>query len=314
MGLIIHRRSGIKLLKSCQYGVLVFRKTVTSDEEHVFFSRRIGDPINMEQNAGSYRRSFEFPELLDVSNINQEDGKPLDPESPRAHFNRGNALFHSDGSYRPQRASWSMLRSVILPPPGTGGETEFTDTRTAWEELDDDLKKELLQRDLVGVFSLLHNRKLGSPDFFSDLVVETQPMHRHKIVQVHEPSGRTNIYLGYHCHHLETSDGKLLPGDESAELFKKLMDHVKQAKYRLSVDWLNVGDLVAWDNRCVLHRATGGSYQGKYIRDVRRTTLLDDSPTAWGLNQGKKLENYNMEMAARDKVNADVAARTAIKV
>lgn len=191
---------------------------------------------------------------------------------------------------------WSLLRAVVLPPAGTGGETEFADSRTAWDDLDDDTKKRLLERDYIGAHTLLHSRKKASPDFFADLDPTSQPMTRHRLVQTHEPSGRKNIYAGAHCHHLETDHGPL-PEAESNALLKRLMDHITQPKYVLSVDWVNVGDMVAWDNRCVFHRATGGSFEGKYVRDMRRTTVHDDSPTAWGLNAGQEARGFNLQKA-----------------
>lgn len=233
-------------------------------------------------------------ELFDAGNVDDE-GNPIDPNSPRAHYNKGNALFHVDSSFNPRRASWSLLRAVKLPPAGTGGETEFADSRTAWDELDGDLKKELLERDLVGAHTLVHSRKLGSPEFFKDMDPWSQPMMRHKIVQKHEPSGRMNLYLSTHCHHLETPDGKVLPEEESAALFKRLLDHVTRPKNVMSVNWYDEGDVVAWDNTCTMHRATGGSFEGKYVRDVRRTTVHDDSSTAWGMNQGQEALGFNLQ-------------------
>lgn len=52
-----------------------------------------------------------------------------------------------------------------------------------------------------------------------------------------------------------------------------------------TVDWLNNGDVVLWDNTCVMRRVTGGEFQGKYKRDMRRATVHDMSTTAWGLNE-----------------------------
>ncbi|KAH7386933.1 hypothetical protein DE146DRAFT_680775 [Phaeosphaeria sp. MPI-PUGE-AT-0046c] len=267
-----------------KYGVLVFRDTGLSDAQHVEFSARIGELDNVRRYlTGGRKLRYTHYELFDAGNVDEE-GNAIDPDSPRTHYNKGNALFHVDSSFNPRRASWSLLRAVKLPPPGMGGETEFADSRTAWDELDEGLKKELLDRDLVGAHTLLHSRKLGSPEFFADLVPESEPMMRHKIVQTHEPSG--------HC--------KPLPEGESEALFKKLLDHVTQSKYVMSINWLNVGDLVAWDNTGVMHRATGGAFEGKYVRDVRRTTVHDDSSTAWGLNTGQEARGFNLQKAMGD--------------
>jgi hypothetical protein len=52
-----------------------------------------------------------------------------------------------------------------------------------------------------------------------------------------------------------------------------------------SIEWQNNSDLIMWDNTCVMHRATGGSFEGKYKRDMRRATVHDGSSYAWGLNE-----------------------------
>jgi alpha-ketoglutarate-dependent 2,4-dichlorophenoxyacetate dioxygenase len=184
-----------------------------------------------------------------------------------------------DSSFTPRRASFSLLRAVKIPPPGNGGNTEFADSRTAFEELPEELAQELLDNDYVAAHSLAHSRKTASPIFFKDLDPTKEKMARHRLVQRHEPSGRMNLYIAAHCHHIEG-----VTPEKSTELLDTLMKHVTQDKYVTNISWENPGDLIIWDNRCVLHRATGGSFEGKYVRDLRRTTVHDDSPTAWGLN------------------------------
>jgi len=105
-------------------------------------------------------------------------------------------------------------------------------------------------------------------------------MHLHRLVQVHEPSGRENLYIAAHAHHIEG-----LSEERSKELLDRLMRHATQKKYTISIPWENVGDLVIWDNTSVMHRAQGGSFSGKYKRDMRRTTVHDGSSHAWGLNE-----------------------------
>ena len=62
------------------------------------------------------------------------------------------------------------------------------------------------------------------------------------------------------------------------------MEHISKPKYRVTVDWERNGDMMIWDNTCVMHRATGGTYEGKYKRDMRRTTVKDMSKLRYGLN------------------------------
>lgn len=311
----------------------MFRNTGLTDAAHVSFSRRFGELDTVRRYMPPGRRPrYGFFELFDAGNVSTEptgslnhnddetapsEPQPIDPSSLRAHTNRGNGLFHADSSFNPRRASFSLLRAAQLPPKGTCADTLFADSRTAAEELAEDMLDFLAGnntapedvgngdrigngngngRGLIGVHSIAHSRKLGSPEFFADLDPTLSPMARHRILQRHKPSGRLNLYVGAHLHHIENSDtnedrdgnGEWNRKEEipdSWTLVQKLNAHASQEKYVVSVPWNDPGDLVIWDNRAVLHRVGEGSFEGKFIRDLRRTTVHDDSPTAWGLNQ-----------------------------
>ncbi|KAK8129071.1 alpha-ketoglutarate-dependent 2-4-dichlorophenoxyacetate dioxygenase [Apiospora sp. TS-2023a] len=288
------------LAAMAKYGVCVFRKTGLTDESHVAFSRRFGELDNIRRYlVGGRKPRYGLYELFDAGNLTEDNQSVLDPDSVRAHSNKGNGLWHVDSSFNPRRAGFSLLRACILPPPGHGGNTDFADSRTAFEELPPDLKTRLLEHDYVGAHSMAHSRKLGSPEFFKDMDVPSNvPMYRHRIVQEHGPSGRTNLYIGTHMHHLEdllqdkdnqaqahnNDERKEIPG--SWDLIQTLHRHATQPKYQTSVEWRDVGDLVIWDNRCVLHKAGGGRFEGRFKRDLRRTTVHDDGPHAWGVWPG----------------------------
>lgn len=223
------------------------------------------------------------PYLFDVSNL-QADGTIAPVTSYHHAMTKGNTLFHVDSSFNPRRASYSLLRAAQLPPPSCrgGGATEFADTRTAFDDLPAPLQAELQRKDYVGHHSLLHSRKTASPSYLADWDPEAHVMSRHRLVQVHEPSGRWNLYVASHLHHIEGSE----PEDRGAleALRERLYRHATQDRYVVSVDWDHEGDLVIWDNTCVMHRATPGEYEGKYPRDMRRATVHDGSSQAWGLN------------------------------
>ena len=126
---------------------------------------------------------------------------------------------------------------------------------------------------------------------------EQHPFGRHRLVQRHEPSNRSTLYVANHIHHLETIgpagvDGKAtfrrVPEPESSNLIEALLDHATQPRYVITVKWLSPGDLVVWDNTCVMHRASpvhNHKFMGKYRRDMRRCTVHDGSTQAWGLNE-----------------------------
>lgn len=261
--------------KTTQYGVLVFRNTGLDDASHVAFASRFGrlDDVSPYTGHGkTHRLSTEY--LFDVSNL-EADGTVAPLTSHRHAMNKGNTLFHVDSSFNPRRAG-------PLPPADTttGGATEFADTRAAFDDLPADRKAALWEADYVAAHSLMHSRKTASPAYLKDLDPEKHPMSRHRLVQIHEPSGRWNLYIASHVHHLEG-----LERPESDRLKEMLYQHATQQKYVVSVDWKHEGDLVVWDNTCVMHRATEGTYEGKYARDMRRATVHDMSSTAWGLNE-----------------------------
>ncbi|BCS28421.1 TauD/TfdA dioxygenase family protein [Aspergillus puulaauensis] len=263
-----------------KYGVLVFRNTGLTDEGHIAFSRKFGelDDVTPYISAGRKHR-LKYPELFDVSNV-EADGSILDPASPRGQANKGNDLFHVDSSFNPRRAGYSLLLAHELPPNGMGGHTAFADTRSAFNDLSLELKQRLLDNDYVACHSMHHSRKLAAPEAFAGVNPLDYPMGRHKLVQRHEASGRMNLYVAAHVHHIEG-----ISPEESRALFTQLFEHATRDSNTVEIEWQAPGDLVVWDNTCTMHRAVGGPFLRSYKRDMRRTTVHDSSPTAWGLNE-----------------------------
>jgi alpha-ketoglutarate-dependent 2,4-dichlorophenoxyacetate dioxygenase len=197
---------------------------------------------------------------------------------------KGNGLFHVDSSFNPRRAGYSLLRAAELPPAGLGGETEFADSRSAFGDLESQLQDHLRARNFIAAHSLWHSRKLASPSTFAEVNPDEYPMGRHRLVQTHEGSGRETLYLAAHIHHIEG-----LEEEASTALVERLLAHATQTRYVLRVDWVNVGDLVLWDNTSVMHRAVGGQFEGRFRRDMRRATVHDGSSAAWGLNERSEI-------------------------
>lgn len=185
-----------------------------------------------------------------------------------------------DSSFNPRRAGYSLLLAHELPPHGMGGHTAFADTRTAFDDLHDDFKEELLNKDYIANHSIHYSRKLAAPEFFANVNPLEHPMGRHKLVQRHEASDRMNLYIAAHLHHIDD-----LEPQKSKELFDQLFKHATQQKYVVEIEWETPGDLVIWDNTCTMHRAVGGPFLRKYKRDMRRCTVHDSSSQAWGLNE-----------------------------
>lgn len=283
-----------------KFGVLVFRATGLDDARHEAFARNFGEPDTSTVNptAGKEHRLAPHMELTDAGNVDRE-GNLASKDSLRYQVNLGNGQFHVDCSYNARRAGYSILRAHQLPPSGTCGGTAFADTRTAYHDLDSGTKQDI--KNVILWHSILHSRQKAAPDcgLINMLYAEDLPMSRHKLAQLHEPSGRMNLYIASHAHSIQ---GKSKA--ESQPLIQRLLAHASQERYVLRVNWQNAGDVVMWvsgsefclclfsftfltnskDNTCVMHKACGGSFQGRYIRDMRRATIYDSSSTAYGLN------------------------------
>ncbi|OAL56020.1 taurine catabolism dioxygenase [Pyrenochaeta sp. DS3sAY3a] len=263
-----------------KYGVVVLRKTTLDDESALALGRRFGelDSVKAHRVAG---RAMRIPndEIFDVGNLDQNNQVVTDKSPERVATANGNALWHADGAFNPRRTGLSILRGVELPPPGTGGHTEYLDTRAAWDDLPEDKKVQV--QGLVGCNTIFHNRKTANPDspLFRNIDPMTQPTAKHKIAQLHEPSGRMALYVQSYTHHI---DGMSL--EEGQALLKYIFDHCKQDKYKFVHHWKDNNDVAIWDNTAVLHRATHGDYEGKYRRDMRRVSVFDTSSTAYGEN------------------------------
>jgi len=116
-----------------KYGVLVFRKTNIDNDAQVAFSKRFGELDRMP----FIRRRGRFPDqphIFDVSNMNDRGEIIKVEDRAQALLTKGNQLWHADMQYHPRRDKYSILRACAIPPKGLGGETEFADSRTAYDD------------------------------------------------------------------------------------------------------------------------------------------------------------------------------------
>ena len=242
------------------WGVTVWRDTHMSDADHVEFSRNFGYLERTPERAGMKKR-LPFPELFDASNLNQDGDITQDPAA--IQYRKGDRLWHTDSAFMEKRTSYSLLLAHEVPPEG--GETWFADTRSAYDDLPQDMKDFL--EDKVGINTLWWSRKLAGADI-PDEEIEERYKAKHPLVHVHKGSGRKALFIAAH-----TMDVEGMSKEEGRALIRQLIEHCTQPQYVFSVSW-NVGDMVIWDNLCSMHR--GGDYDySKYKRDMRRTTVRE---------------------------------------
>ena len=251
-----------------RYAVLVFHDQKITDEQQMAFSKNFGP---LEDARGGNITKAEDKRLAtgmnDVSNLGR-DGQPLPRESRVRLFNLGNMLWHSDSSFRPIPTKYSLLSARVVNP--TGGNTEFADMRAAYDTLDAPTRA--LIEDLICEHSLMYSRgSLGMLDYSDEELAMFRPV-RQRLVRTHPVSGRKSLYLSSHA---GTIIG--MPTPEARILLKDLTEHATQPKFVYVHQW-RVGDLVMWDNRQMMHRVR--RYDEGQPRDMRRTTVAGDAPTA----------------------------------
>jgi alpha-ketoglutarate-dependent 2,4-dichlorophenoxyacetate dioxygenase len=249
------------------HAVLVFRDQRITDEQQLAFSRYFGE---LEETRGTGISKADeqrlHPAFADVSNLDK-DNAILARDNRRRLYGLGNMLWHSDSSFKPIPAKYSLLSGRVVVEQG--GETEFADMRAAYDALDDATKAEIA--DLICEHSLIYSRELLGFDDLTDAERATMRPVRQVLTRTHPVSGRKSIYLASHI-------GKIIgwPVPEARAFIRDLTEHATQPQFVYSHLWRPF-DLVMWDNRCTMHRVR--RFDPSRVRDMRRTTVAGTAPT-----------------------------------
>ena len=254
-----------------KHAVLVFHDQPLTDEQQLAFTKCFGD-IERYETPGHIRKRGEErlgSGVADFSNLTR-NGSLMTPDNRIWLFKLGDRLWHSDSSFRPITAGYSLLSGRTIP--ARGGETEFADMRAAYDALDDETKAEI--EDLVCEHSLIYSREaIGFFDLAPEERDHFQPV-RHRLVRVDVRTGRKSLFLSAHAGAIV---GWTIP--EARMFLRDLTEHATQPQFVYRHRW-RTGDLVVWDNRTTVHRAR--RFHPGEIRDVRRTTLAGDAMEATG--------------------------------
>jgi alpha-ketoglutarate-dependent 2,4-dichlorophenoxyacetate dioxygenase len=248
-----------------QYAVLIFRDQQITDEQQLDFTRHFGELENYATGGHIRKRTDSrlAPGIADFSNLDKS-GNIMSAEDRVWFFKLGDRLWHSDSSFRPVPARYSLLSGRILP--SWGANTEFADMRAAYDALDARTKAEV--DDLVCLHSLIYSREaIGFTGLTEDEIASFKPV-RQRLVRTHPLTGRKSLFLSSHAGAIE---GWTTP--EARVFLRDLTEHATQREFAYSHEWQPY-DLVMWDNRTTMHRAR--RFDRNEVRDVRRTTLAGD--------------------------------------
>ncbi len=242
-----------------EHAVLVFHGQQLTDQNLLDFSRRFG---RLDIHHLVEHTLPENPEIRILTN------KKVGGKIAGAY--KAGFVWHTDQSFKEK----PMLGTVLLcdSTPPEGGETEFASLTAAYDALSGDMK-----RKLEGLIAT-HDRNFTysqryphRPPLSAEQLKEVPPV-RHPMVRVHPDTGKRGLYLSLSC----ISDIDDMSREEARSLVEELNEHCTQPQFVYKHHWA-VGDLVVWDNRCLLHRATPYD-DTNFVRYMRRTQIKDDGP------------------------------------
>lgn len=246
-----------------EYAVLVFHDQPFSDEEQLAFARRLDGELHTKTGARVLVKSRLGNEAVaDISNLD-EDGGIMPSDDRRRMYSLGNRLWHTDASFQDPPGRYSMLSAKVVP--SVGADTEFADTRAAYDALDAEMKARL--EPLRVHHSIAHSRQTLGFEFSAD-EAEALEGATHPLIRTLPRSNRRALYVASHASRIVD-----WPVPEGRLLLHDLIEHATQREFVYRHAW-RVGDLVIWDNRATMHRATPFD-DARHRRELRRVTTLD---------------------------------------
>ncbi|QQS12167.1 MAG: TauD/TfdA family dioxygenase [Rhodospirillales bacterium] len=246
-----------------EHSVLLFRDQRLDDEKQIAFSRLFG-PLETTVSANPAAGTA----FARQSNIDIDTGEVIPPGDRRMIYQKANYFWHTDSSFKRIPALCSLLSARICPE--AGGDTEFVSTRVAYSELTDALRERIA--DLVCEHSLQHSRSLVDPTVLTEAQRAEVPPVKQRLVRENPINGRKVVYLSAHASHVvgwPVEEGRAFLADLNARATRPDLVHAHR--------WRE-GDIIVWDNRATMHRATAYDTV-KYKRLMQRTTVAGDAPT-----------------------------------
>jgi taurine dioxygenase len=244
-----------------RYQVLVFPPQDLPPGRQVEFGRRFGE---LQIHVMNQYHADGHPELYRLSNLD-EKGRPNGK-----HPDKGTLAWHTDGSWQRVTGQATLIYGEVMPASGVGGETHFCDMYGAYERLSPQWKARIAGLRAVHNLDFSRNRR-HAEEPLTDEQKRARPPVDHPVVRTHPETGRKCLYLGDHAEYIVG-----MPYDEGRALIEELNALAIHADLCYAHRWTR-RELIVWDNRCVLHRATpyDAATQGRVIR---RCTVLGEVP------------------------------------
>jgi taurine dioxygenase len=244
------------------YELILFRDVDLPPATQVAFARNFGEvQIHVLSQYHGYK---DHPEIYMLSNLDK-DGNPSGK-----HPDRGTLYWHTDGSWKERTGQATMMYSEIVPPAGDGGQTQFADMYSGYEQLPDGIKKKINGKRAIHNFTFSRKRRHGEDPLTAEQSAKVPPV-AHPIVRTHPETRRKAIFLGDHAESIEGMDY-----GEGRALIEEINVLTTPPANTYSHTW-QPRECMVWDNRCTLHRATGFD-EARFKRVMRRCTVVGDKP------------------------------------
>jgi taurine dioxygenase len=235
------------------HSVLVVRGQKLTAPQLLAAIQQFGDVLQQ------HNTTFALPECPLIHYISNRDQYP-----DGSRYIAGDG-YHTDHSNAEAPPKATILCAVRLPDHG--GDTQYVNLHEAYASLDAATKARIEERRAIHVYQSRYSaRKLiALPDG-----AKVPDSVAHPLVRTHPESGRKALYLNP----IRTEGIVDMDDDDGLPLLDRLLDHAVEERHQYRHKW-QPGDVVMWDNRCLVHRATGG-YGLPDIRRLHRTTVVGE--------------------------------------
>jgi taurine dioxygenase len=244
-----------------RYGLLAFPSQSLSLEGQVSFSRRFGE---LDVHVLTQYNHPQHQEVFVLSNI-VVDGKPIGIAD-------GGSYWHSDFAFQKNPAMATMLNAMEIPDGA--GDTLFVNMYQAWDELSEEWKERLLPLRAIHRYRAYEKKaERGTRVQLTDEQKAATPDVIHPVVRTHPETGRKCLFV----HPGMAAQIVGMSEQESDEILDMLFAHCTNERFVVPYRW-SVGDVVLWDNRCLMHSATTRELPPEKRRLIYRTTIRGDAP------------------------------------
>ena len=228
------------------HSALLFRNQDIDDAAHMRLAEMFGPIEDRKADERAPGQAFEVPE---VSNI-LEDGSTADGMDLHTLNLKANMLWHADSTFLPVPALANILIGRVVTEKD--GETQLASTRAAWADMPETMRQKIRGKGIWHRYA--HSRAKISEELSKLPMFHKWPDQHWKSVWTNPVNGQEALYIASHAFKIDGFDQ-----GSSATLIDDLTSFVTQSAYVYSHKW-KVDDVLIWDQRAVLHRATPWDY------------------------------------------------------